>query len=106
MHQLSATVEQGICCTLHWPLMQNLACCGHTTPQAPQFNGSLVRSTSQPSLTFMLQSPQPCTQAPSTHLPPMQTVDWFFTGMHTEPHPPQLAESVSAFTSQPLGTFM
>src|SRR5581483_5306573 len=65
-------------------------------PHAPQLAGSLVMSTqAEP------QWVKPAAQV-NPQEPPVQVADAWAGGMHTVPHPPQLAMSVLVLTSQPL----
>ena len=48
------------------PLLQNCAP-GQTLPQTPQLFLSVLVLISQPSVSFMLQSPNPALQAPMLH---------------------------------------
>jgi hypothetical protein len=73
----------------------------HATPQAPQLFAFVVRSVSQPSATWPLQSPAPGAQLAMPHTPPVQL------GVppdveHLFPQPLQLFTLVAVLTSQPL----
>lgn len=68
-------------------------------PQAPQFSGSLVTSTSQPSSSSPLQSVKPGLHA-RPHEMPEQAGAAFGRAGHTFPQPPQLV-GVDRLVSQP-----
>jgi len=69
-------------------------------PQFPQFDGSFVRSASQPSPGRPLQSPKPVSQADTTHTPALQPSVAFWREQ-TLPHAPQLAGSESVSVGLP-----
>lgn len=72
-------------------------------PHVPQLFGSLVRSISQPSAGFALQSAKPVLQAAIAHCEALQIgVAWVV--LHARPHPPQLRTSFVTLVSQPLAT--
>src|SRR5262245_28757472 len=78
----------------------------HTTPQAPQFFASALRSCSQPLSTLPSQSPKPPLHLPMPHEPPRQPGDPFITGGQRLLQPPQLLASAIASDSQPSPGFL
>src|SRR4051812_20959389 len=76
------------------------------TPHAPQLARSFVMFTSQPSIAFLLQSPNPILHIPMPHAPPAQPAVAFAGAMHTLPHLPQLFTSVAIAVSQPSMGFI
>ncbi len=73
----------------------------HRIPHAPQFSGSVVVGTSQPSARDMLQSAKPALHV-MPHAPPAQVGDAFAAGGHTVRHIPQWVAAVFRSVSQPL----
>jgi hypothetical protein len=73
---------------------------GQALPHAPQFNGSLLTSSSQPSAQRPLQLPQPDAQA-SEHAPLAHEEVAWGTVVQTLPHAPQLSGSAVTGTSHP-----
>ncbi len=73
----------------------------HTVGQAPQCAGSLLRLTSHPFVVRPSQFAKPLLQLAMPHVLAAQLAV-ALGNEHTVPQPPQLAGSVSLFTSQPL----
>src|SRR5947207_557600 len=80
---------------LHAPVVHTLVACGRlqVLPQAPQLAVLLVRSVSQPSAVWLLQSPKPGRQELTLHAPVVHTL--VACGrLQAAPQPPQLLASV------------
>jgi hypothetical protein len=73
----------------------------HARPQAPQLPAEVCKSVSQPSVSNVLQSPNPVLQVPSPHVPMAQT-PVALAGAHACPQAPQLSLDVRKSVSQPL----
>src|SRR5262245_39329165 len=89
----------------HPPAEQTGRFIGQTAPHRPQWLALLRRSTSQPSPSFMLQSPNITLHWPIPHLLFTQAA-WALARVHTAPHAPQFARSAPRFFSQPLGVIL
>ena len=70
---------------------------GHTNPHLPQLLESVRRFTSQPFQLFWSQSPQPLEQV-KVQSPLKHVAAAFGSDGQTDPHAPQLRESVCTFT--------
>src|SRR2546422_170777 len=72
----------------------------HTLVQLPQC-ALVPRSVSQPSLTLLLQSPQPVLHTNTTHWP-FEHIPVECGGLQIFAQPPQWSASASRFASQPF----
>src|SRR4051812_21763059 len=77
----------------------------HATPHAPQLF-TCSRSVSQPSFTFLLQSPQPYMQLPRPHTPLLQAAVALAGTGQTTPHAPQFLRSRETIASHPLSALL
>jgi hypothetical protein len=72
---------------------EQLSPVAHARPHAPQFAGSPLRLTSQPSAATRSQSAKPRTQLPMPQVLALQPATAFASGGQVKPQPPQLVGS-------------
>src|SRR5262245_17025716 len=85
---------------LQLPWLQNGVICGQMLPQPPQFLGSVLGLTSQPSTPSMLQSMKPGLHC--SEQTPLEQVAMAFWLEHGLPHAPQAARLTLRSASQPF----